>query len=162
MKRESGFTLIELVVTIAVAAILMAVAIPSFRGTLQNNRMTTQANEFVTAFNMARSEAIRRAQNVIICAPSVNWQNGAEVRIGATSCTTGTQLRAAQALSGGTNITPNHTNTVITYQSSGGISATFPASYGYLQFKLSNGTYNRWLCINRTGRIAVNRDGECS
>lgn len=59
-----GFTLIELMVTIAVAAILLAVAVPSFRHLIISNRLTTAANNVVTAVTLARSEAIKRNANV--------------------------------------------------------------------------------------------------
>ena len=59
LKRStSGFTLIELMVTLAVAAILLAIAIPSFNSLLVSSRLTTAANDFVNALAIARSSAI--------------------------------------------------------------------------------------------------------
>lgn len=82
-KNISGFTLIELVVTIAVASILAVVAIPNFRTLLQNNRMTTHVNELLSDVNFARSEAIKRRSNVTICSSTTgtactggNWRDG--------------------------------------------------------------------------------------
>ncbi len=71
MKREAGFTLIELMVTVAVALIAMLVAIPSYTQFVQENRMISQANSFVIAVNLARSEAIKRNVNTILC-PTAN------------------------------------------------------------------------------------------
>lgn len=68
MKTNKGFTLIELMVTLAVAAIILTVAVPSFRSIVQNNRLITQANELITGINLARSEAIKRGQSISICA----------------------------------------------------------------------------------------------
>jgi type IV fimbrial biogenesis protein FimT len=51
-------------VAIAVLAILATVGVPSFRDLIQNNRATTQANELVTALNVARTEAVKRGRNV--------------------------------------------------------------------------------------------------
>lgn len=65
--RCGGFTLLELVVTLAVAGILVAVAIPSYRGIVQTNTLTSVANNLVAAFNFARSEAITRGATVYIC-----------------------------------------------------------------------------------------------
>lgn len=59
-KQQSGFSLIELIVTIAVAAIIVTVALPSMRYTLLNNRITMKSNEFIRTLNYARSEAITR------------------------------------------------------------------------------------------------------
>ena len=64
--REHGFTLIELMVTVTVAGVLLAVGIPAFSKLIANNRIATQTNEFVGALNLARSEAVRRSQGVSI------------------------------------------------------------------------------------------------
>lgn len=52
---------------LAVAAILLSIAVPSFRTTIQNNRLITEANDFVTALHLARSEAIKRRARVTLC-----------------------------------------------------------------------------------------------
>lgn len=65
--RTTGFTLIELMVTIAVLAILTALAFPSFQGTLRSNRIATTTNELLASISMARSEAIRSTQGGGVC-----------------------------------------------------------------------------------------------
>ncbi|WP_081602046.1 MULTISPECIES: GspH/FimT family pseudopilin [unclassified Thioalkalivibrio] len=67
MTRPHGFTLVELMITIAVAAILMAIAVPSFMNLRISNGLTTQANELITAVSIARSEAIKRNRSVRFC-----------------------------------------------------------------------------------------------
>ncbi|MCC6756382.1 MAG: GspH/FimT family pseudopilin [Arenimonas sp.] len=67
-KRISGFTLIELMVTVAVMGIILAWGIPSFRNLLQNTRATSQANEFITSVNQARTEALKRQSTVSVIA----------------------------------------------------------------------------------------------
>ncbi|MGC9184249.1 MAG: GspH/FimT family pseudopilin [Thiomonas sp.] len=62
--RTTGFTLIELLVTLTVAAVLLAVAIPSFQNLALSNRLTTTANAMVHALNLARSEAVKRNQDI--------------------------------------------------------------------------------------------------
>ncbi len=69
----------ELMVTIAIAGILLGVAIPSFTFIISSNRLTTCANELVTALNLARSEAIKRGQPVTIkriSDTSGDWRSG--------------------------------------------------------------------------------------
>ncbi len=86
MKVSRGITLIELVITIAVLAVIVALAAPSMTGVIQNNRAAAGANELVTALHVARSEALKRTSDVEIC-PSIdqagcggNWNDGWIVR----------------------------------------------------------------------------------
>ena len=65
-RRQRGFTLIELMVTVSIAAILLAIGIPSFSKLIANNRIANQTNEFVGALSLARGEAVRRSQPVTV------------------------------------------------------------------------------------------------
>jgi len=64
---DRGFTLIEMMVTIAVLAILIALVTPSFRDLLRDNRAAAQANALVGSLMLARSEAIKRNVPVVVC-----------------------------------------------------------------------------------------------
>lgn len=66
-----GFTLVELIVTIAVAAILVTVAVPSFRVFVQNSRISTQTNDLISDISLARSEAIKSGANASLCTSTV-------------------------------------------------------------------------------------------
>jgi type IV fimbrial biogenesis protein FimT len=72
MKLGHGFTLLELMVTVAVLAILVTVGVPSFRDLIQNNRVTTQTNELVTALNFARTEAVKRGRAIEVDVSAAN------------------------------------------------------------------------------------------
>ncbi|WP_372015317.1 GspH/FimT family pseudopilin [Pseudoxanthomonas sp. 10H] len=67
MSRQRGFTLVELMVTVAVLAILVGLATPSFTSVINSNRLTSQANEFMADLQLARSEAVRRNRTVRLC-----------------------------------------------------------------------------------------------
>lgn len=67
MKRYTGFTLIELIITVAIAAIVLTIGIPSFNATIRQNRLITTTNDFAAALSLARSEAIKRGTRVTLC-----------------------------------------------------------------------------------------------
>lgn len=71
MRKQNGFTLTELLIVAVIAGILAALAAPQMRVFLQNNARATRINTLVTAFNYARSEAIRLGSTVTVC-PSAN------------------------------------------------------------------------------------------
>lgn len=62
-----GFTLTELMTTVALLSVLVSLAIPSFRNMMAGNRLISQSNEFIGAINYARSEAITRNSTVTFC-----------------------------------------------------------------------------------------------
>ena len=81
---KKGFTIIELMVTLAVLAIVLGIAIPSFNSQIQRNGSLGLGEEFVSALNFARTEAIKRRAPVSICASNAavddcdgtDWSNG--------------------------------------------------------------------------------------
>lgn len=82
--RDQGVTLIELLTVIAIVAILAAIGVPSFQETVVRNRTAAQSNEFLSALNFTRSEAIKRGHSVTLCrsinattcATAGGWENG--------------------------------------------------------------------------------------
>ncbi|MBO9740652.1 GspH/FimT family pseudopilin [Xanthomonas axonopodis pv. begoniae] len=102
-RRESAFTLIELMVTVAVLAIVMAVAVPAFGTLIRSSRLTASANEMVAALQLARSEAVRqnsavavcRSDNGSTCATGGAWTQSITVVV-----RTGQVLRVSQIRSG--------------------------------------------------------------
>lgn len=69
----------ELMVTISIAGILLGLAIPSFTSIISSNRLTTYVNELVTALNLARSEAVKRGQHVVVRKTGTDWEDGWQV-----------------------------------------------------------------------------------
>lgn len=67
LRRCGGLTLIELLITIAVAAVLLGIAAPSFTALIENNRAANAANELLGSLQHARSEAVKRARTVRLC-----------------------------------------------------------------------------------------------
>ena len=82
-SRHTGFTLIELVITIALLGILLAWAIPNVRSFIKNARIVSVTNELVADIGLARQEAQRRGRTVQICTSSdgttcsgIDWMDG--------------------------------------------------------------------------------------
>jgi type IV fimbrial biogenesis protein FimT len=67
METARGFTLVEVLVTLLVASILLAVAGPAFSNLVEQGRLTTTTNQLLTTLHMTRSEAIRRGHLVTLC-----------------------------------------------------------------------------------------------
>ena len=121
-NQQSGFTLIELMITVVIGGVLLAVGIPSFGNLIKTNRLTAQTNSLLTALHLARNEAVNRGHNIRILpiSGSTDWAAGWQVRLdidsdGVTD-TEDTVLRSFDAIE---NATLVGTADSVTYQSSG-------------------------------------------
>ncbi len=82
--RAAGMTMIEVLVTLAIAAIMLTLAVPSFNDFLQSSRFSTFSNAYLTHLHLARSEASKRSGRVALCksangttcTTSGGWQQG--------------------------------------------------------------------------------------
>lgn len=153
MNRNKGFTLIELMVTLAVLAIIMGIAVPSFTSLIQNSRSTALANSVATALNHARSEAVKRNANVEFCSGDGsscpgNWTAGWVVRL-----TDGTLLKTWDAPDAGVVITGG--NQQITFRGTGQI--TGAAVNLTSRYTNCSGNQARNIRIATSGRISVRR-----
>lgn len=173
---NAGFTLIELMITVSILAILSMVAVPSFRDMLRNGQLTAVTNEFVGALTYARSEAVKRGKRVTICksdAPEVanpvcatsnnpTWQKGWLIFV--DSSTTGTfdgtdvRLKVGQPSSSTVVITEDTTyDKYVSYLPSG-LSKGRQLSSGKIDISLEGQT--RSININVTGRIRISKSEE--
>lgn len=156
---QQGFTLIELMVTIAVVAILLGIAIPSFTDSTLASKLRTQANDLVAGAVLARSEAIKRNQTVTLCASSDG-----------TSCT-GTWSDGWIVISSGGTVIMKHPATATGFLiSSAQTSLTFqPTGVGATATSLvvcratpSVGSQERVVTISATGRASVTKTENAS
>lgn len=84
-RSRTGFTIIELLVALTIAGILTAIAIPAFRGFIATQRIKTASFDMNYSLVLARSEAIKRATNMVIKRKGSCWQDGWEVRVGSAT-----------------------------------------------------------------------------
>ena len=164
--KHTGFTLIELMVVLSIAAILISVAIPGFRSLIQNNRLATQANELTGTMNFARGEAIKRGSSVTVCVSTnqtactggTAWAGGwiafADVNNDSVfNAGTDTLLRVRGALEGGSTLTG--AATAVQYRASGLLNVGAGA-YNLLTAGCT-GNEQRTINITATGRLGVVR-----
>jgi type IV fimbrial biogenesis protein FimT len=110
--RQCGLTLVELMVTVAVAAVLLMIAVPSFKNITLSNRLDTAANDLVNAINVARMEAIKRNTSTQFCsnAASANTNdllgNACGVEAGAVRVMRGSVADGNPVLAGVTSLVP--------------------------------------------------------
>lgn len=81
-QRQGGFTLPELIITVAVLAVLSALAAPSFTALVASQRLKSATSDVFTSLTRARSEAIKRNREVIVAplTAGTSWQGGWRVQ----------------------------------------------------------------------------------
>lgn len=166
MNKVHGFTLIELMVAVAVMGVLAAVTLPTIGSMLSNNRSVAMTNELVTALWVARSESLRRGRPVTVCsttngtgcALATDWATGWIAVVDnqtnpAGNPTVAEVLRRWNAPGGDPTITGP---TFVRYQPSGRIAAT-----AQVQFTLAvdgcTGLNARSVQVTTVGRPSVTR-----
>lgn len=155
--EASGFTLIELIVTVAIVGILTVAAVPSFIDLMRNNRSAAQANEFLAALNLARSEAAKRGQNVSLCSSidaatcrtsdPTNWSDGWILFVDGTS----PPLRVWPGITTGVDSFTGSAG-VVTFRGTG--QATSAVNFDY-QPTACDGNQARTISVTSVGRAWV-------
>jgi len=131
-KRTSGFTLIELLTVITIAAILMALGVPSYKYVTNANRISGEVNGLLGDMQYARSEAIKEGQTVTVCGStnstscsgSTAWESGwivfSDVNgTGAVDSAADTILRVQRAFPLGDTFDANNNTQFVTFNREG-------------------------------------------
>ena len=117
MRRHSGFTLIELMVVLAIIAIMATIGIPSYQNMIRDNRLTSATNTLLSALQYARSEAVtQRADITVTPLSNNNWATGALIKKGT--------VKLRETPPAGTDITVTGSAAAVTYGANGTTSAT--------------------------------------
>ena len=166
---QKGFTLIEAMITIAIGAILLAAAAPTFRELIEKNAVASQKNNFIASVNLGRSEAMKRSTTVVMCRSSnagtaasptcdsagSQWKNGWIVfldRNGNDQLATAdgdVLLRAEGAVSNSGDITQSASSKLV-FRPSGLMSSG--ASTFVFDSKSAAAAQKRRVCVTLSGR----------
>lgn len=173
-RKVVGFTLIELIITLTIAGILIALATPAMQTFVQDQRLTNQANEFITDLNIARSEAVKRGgSNIVICkqggtaaspscSTSAAWSTGRVVFVDADSDgvidSNETILRVTETLDGSNTLNSIGSTTNSFTFSSTGLTTLSTGTEIAMRFCDSRGsTKGVTVYVNFTGRARIDR-----
>jgi type IV fimbrial biogenesis protein FimT len=178
-SKPAGFTLIELMVALTIVGILTSIAVPAFARLMAANRLTTQATDLVSAMNLARSEALRRAQPVTLRAENsdnyaVGWKIFPDLDANGDAASPatakdGTALRVTSALRGSNTIkrvtrsgspfvytadTTSASRVYVIFDSRGAITATAPAFFRVCD-PHNTAVAGRIVQVNAVGKVSV-------
>lgn len=169
-KKSSGFTLIELMITLAVAAIVLLVAVPSFDNLMEKNRVEAVQKDLARDIAFARQAAATRNTFVSICKSSNgtscggNWKQGWIIYVDIPGGTAGTVdgddevLRVHEAIN--TNDSLTNTEDFLQFSASGALQEP---DTGLPEIKVcsASGDHVQGLTVLRSGRAIVKNGLSC-
>ena len=157
--KLKGFTLVELMVSISIMAILVGVAAPSFNEVVLGSKLGSYTNNLVASSNLARGEAIKRNDAVTLCvsingtscgAGSAGWEQGWVVLSSG-----GTVIQRQAPTASGFKVTESSGLTTLTFQPTG-VGAT-QATLTVCRRTPTVGTQERVVSISATGRTSIRK-----
>ncbi len=175
IRRCSGFSMIELMITIVITGILLKLAVPAFQSTIQVQRIKVEANNLLNDLQFARSEAEKEGQPVTICVSSdgatcaaagTGWQSGWIVfsdQAGNQIMNSGTDvlLRVQQAWTSSDTMTTSPSVTAITYNRDGfATSIALTGQLFILHTTPGNTGATRCVWIDTLGRQQIQTAGQ--
>ena len=166
-KKQTGFTLIELVITVTVIGIIAAIAVPAMTTFMESNRLTALTNELIADINLSRSEAIKRGVQTAICgsptspscAGGTSWNGGWLVFVDADNngawSANDIEIKTREALPKNCTLTPPFSTMVFTRL--GAAAAGNSGTYTVCNSKIKK---KRDINVNPLGRTNLS-EGTC-
>ena len=162
-NKNKGFTLIELMTSIAIISVLLALASPSFSEFVKNNKIATSAKNFYSDLNYAKSEALKGSA-VVVMKPTTGtsynngWQIFVDVNGNGVYSTGDTILRQQDKLS--TNLVVNvGAQSSISFNSYGEINSSVPVNFNFCDNRTGNTGKN--IVVNPVGLIKIVDNSSC-
>ncbi len=151
-----GFSLIELMITLAVAAILIGLAAPSFRQFLVNTQLENGVAKLVGSINLARTAAVTRNRSVSLVRAGADWADGWCVAEGTPADCSGTVLRRIEGMDGSIGLVTTTAFAAIEFTNQGflPLQAGALAADRVFQICAASGSEGFEVRIGNTGRPA--------
>jgi type IV fimbrial biogenesis protein FimT len=164
MKRQTGFSIMELMIVVAIVAILFAIGIPSFRYVTNANRASAEVNGLLGDLMYARAEAVRQGTAVVVCTSAdgqscanvLTWAGGWIVCVanGAGTCDNTTAVLRVQRLFTSTD-SLNSNVSAIGFSRVGFATGLPGVATLTLHDKTNNSTWTRCLSVTVVGQLNV-------
>ncbi len=168
---QTGFTMIEMLMTIAIAAILTTIAIPSFRYITNSNRIASELNGLLGDLQLARAEAIKEGRTVTVCQSndgatctnSTSWQGGwivfsDPINVGVYDLGE-TYLRKQKPFSGTDTFVASNNVSAISFNREGYAVGMANGTLLTLHDSSGNTAWTRCLSINLSGQMTSEMQG---
>lgn len=176
---RAGYTLIEVLITMSIMSILLAIGVPSMRDVIIRTRLNGNVNQFISAAMLARTEAIKRGRSVVLCSSAnaefdytagcittamstatagggsrdgYEWSKGWIVIVPKTTEAKPVLLRQSAI---GRNTIINGLKSVIKFDGMGRPGGSFTS----LLFR--DGEFDRTVCISASGRMRITKGTAC-
>jgi type IV fimbrial biogenesis protein FimT len=157
-KYYKGITLVELLITLAIAGVVLTMAIPNFQSMVVTNRLSTQINNFKGALDYSRSEAVKRGQTVTLKpTTSSNWISGWKINSSSET------IFLSDAFTGQTilkNIST--TSSQIDFNSDGRINSTSDIVFSLCDSTKTEAHKGKSITLSLTGKSYIESNYSCA
>jgi type IV fimbrial biogenesis protein FimT len=172
--RQSGITLVELIIVMVLVGILVAIGVPSFQSVTTSSRMSAESNDLLGDMQYARAEAAREGQAITVCissngttcdTASTTWQEGwivfSDLKSDQQVDTGDAVLRIQKALSGTDTFTSPTPDYAVTFTREGfaQLGGATPPLIITLQNTSAGSYYTRCLVIAQAGMMSIQTTG---